>query len=573
MLLQVRRILAELKPYKGTLFIIGFSGVAMAIAQSQLAIQLKDLFDALETKDGKVILEIPKTLLMIVGSMVAARYIHLSNMNYLADLVTMNLRRKLQRKFVELSLSFHSQFQSGSGGLISRILSDIGTVQHGLRLVADFFTQPLSFTLLLGVLFYRDWKLTLGILLFLPVIVLFSKQIGRSLRKYGHSSQQILERVATVVKESLDGMRVIQSFRLENEMAKRFDQAADDFLAARKSIHRRAELASPVTEFIATLVVLIIFVYIGMRISKGDATFGDFGSYLGALLMLQQPVKKLQESFVKIQETLVAVERVFHILDDERKVPEAKAPRAFPENWKEVEYRNVSFAYQNEKVLHNVCFKIQRGEIVALVGESGSGKSTIVNLLERFFDPTDGQILIDGIDVRDFALADLRKHIALVTQDVFLFSDSIEKNIQAGDLSKPLEGVRAAALAANADEFIMRMPRGYQSPVGDRGGLLSGGEKQRVSIARAVFKDAPILILDEATSALDSASELEVQKGLDHLMEGRTSIVIAHRLSTVLHANKILVMKKGRVVEMGTHQDLLANKSEYARFIELQNLH
>jgi ATP-binding cassette subfamily B protein/subfamily B ATP-binding cassette protein MsbA len=568
----LKRLMGELAPYRKLVIIMAVAGVVMSLAQWQLAVRLKDLFDALGSKNSNEIFKIPKIIMGTTLFMVIGRYIHLSIMNYLADLVTMRFRHQLQWKFMTLNQSFHLQYQGGSGGLISRILGDVVSIQHGMRLVADFFTQPLAFVLLMGTLFYRDAKLTFLILIVLPPLLWFLRQVGRSLRKYGHGSQQILERVATIVKESLDGMRVIQSFGLESEMNRRFQAAANDYLATRKRIHLRAELTSPVTEFIATGVTMVIFTYIGMQISKGHATFGDFGSYLGALMMLQSPIKKFQESFVKVQETVVSLERVYSIIDDESYVDEGNSSESFPKNWNEINYHKVGFRYQDSMVLQDINLTINRGEVIAIVGESGSGKSTLVNLLQRFFDPTMGEVQIDGVDIRSFKLKELRRNIGLVTQDVFLFSESVGRNIHSGDFSADGSGLTAAAMTANAHDFISKMPQAYDSPVGDKGGFLSGGEKQRVSIARALFKNAPILILDEATSALDSASEVEVQKGLERLMQGKTTIVIAHRLSTVLHANKIIVMKQGRIIEVGSHVELLSRGGEYSRFIQLQNL-
>ncbi len=568
----LKRLLGELRPYRRLVVIMAIAGIVMSLAQWQLAVRLKDLFDALGSKNSADIFRIPKMILGITFFMVIGRYVHLSVMNYLADLVTMSFRHQLQWKFMTLSQSFHLQYQGGSGGLISRILGDVVSIQHGLRLVADFFTQPLAFILLMGTLFYRDAKLTAMILVVLPPLLWFLRQIGRSLRKYGHGSQQVLERVATIVKESLDGMRVIQSFGLENEMNRRFQMASADYLANRKRIHMRGELTSPVTEFIATGVTMVIFTYIGLQISEGKATFGDFGSYLGALMMLQSPIKKFQESFVKVQETVVSLERVYSIIDDESYVNEEHSSEHFPKDWSEITFKQVGFRYQDHPVLQNINLSIKKGEVVAIVGESGSGKSTLVNLLQRFFDPTVGEVQLDGTDIRRFRLRELRRNIGLVTQDVFLSSESVGRNIHSGDFTLDGSGVVAAAMTANAHDFISKMPQGYDSPVGDKGGFLSGGERQRVSIARAVFKNAPILILDEATSALDSASEVEVQKGLERLMQGKTTIVIAHRLSTVLHANKIVVMKDGRIIETGSHVELLSRGGEYSRFIQLQNL-
>ncbi|MEY4615981.1 MAG: hypothetical protein RJB66_941 [Pseudomonadota bacterium] len=569
----IKRLLKELKPHKRLVVIMAIAGVVMSLAQWQISLRLKDLFDALGSMNAEIISQVPPKMLLITFFMVVGRYIHLAVMNYIADLVTMSFRQQLQWKFMTLNQSFHSQYAGGSGGLISRILSDVVSVQHGLRLVADVFTQPLAFILLMGTLFYRDAQLTLLIFVVLPPLLIFLRQIARSLRKYGHGSQQVLERVATIVKESLDGMRVIQSFGLEKEMQRRFQLAANDYLAARRRIHARGELTSPVTEFIATGVIMVIFYYIGTRISSGQASLGDFGSYLGALMMLQSPIKKFQEAFVKLQETVVSLERVYSIIDDNTVISEPLNCETFPEQWSNIHFNHVGFKYQEAPVLHDINLTVKRGEVVAIVGESGSGKSTLVNLLQRFFDPSSGEVQIDGRDIRQFALKDLRKNIGLVTQDVFLFSESVGRNIHSGDFSKDPSGIIPAAITANAHDFISKMSKGYDSPVGDKGGLLSGGERQRVSIARAVFKNAPILILDEATSALDSASEVEVQKGLEHLMQGKTTIVIAHRLSTVVRADKIVVMKQGRIIEVGNHAELLGFGGEYSRFIALQNLH
>jgi ATP-binding cassette, subfamily B, bacterial MsbA len=261
---------------------------------------------------------------------------------------------------------------------------------------------------------------------------------------------------------------------------------------------------------------------------------------------------------------------VFSILESKSEVPQATNPRPFPRDWKTITFKGVSFKYGGELTLKSIDLTVRRGEVIALVGESGSGKSTLVNLLERFYDPTSGEILIDDVPLGQIDLRELRHNVALVTQDVFLFRDTIERNIHAGDFSKPLAGIESAAKLANAHSFISSVPHAYQAPVGERGSFLSGGEKQRVSIARAIYKDAPILILDEATSALDSVSEMEVQKGLQHLMEGRTAFVIAHRLSTVFNADRILVMKKGEIVEQGTHETLVASGGEYHRFFQLQ---
>jgi ATP-binding cassette subfamily B protein/subfamily B ATP-binding cassette protein MsbA len=569
---EIKRILRELTHYKKHLIIVAISGLLMAACDTVSVNLIKGVFDGLQFGKVDVIKSSFGWIILFAFLKGVSRYIHLFNMNYTAELVAQHLRQKLQMKFMRLNLSFHNNYASGSGGLISRILNDIVIIFHGLRMFADFFREPFLFFGLLGTLFYLNWRLTLSILIVLPLILWFLRQLSRSIKKYSIKGQEDLEKITSTIKESLDGVRIIQSFNLEDEMARKFTSESQDFLHSRRKIHSLIEVSGPVTEFVMTLVIFSILLYMTLEISAGRATYGDFMSYVAALLTLSAPVKKIQESFVRIQETSVAARRVFSLLDEQSEVPQAAQTFPFPKNWKKIEFRNVSFRYGDHWVLRHVNLTVNRGQVIAFVGASGSGKSTLVNLLERFFDPTEGEILVDETPITKIDLKELRSHIALVTQDVFLFSDTIEKNVWAGDFSKAKDRVELVAQRANAHDFILRMPKAYQSRVGDRGNLLSGGEKQRISIARAFFKDAPILILDEATSALDSQSEIEVQKGLDLLMEGRTAFVIAHRLSTVAKADRIYVMRAGQVVESGTHQELLEKHGEYAKLHSLQFL-
>jgi subfamily B ATP-binding cassette protein MsbA len=568
---EFKRIISELFSHKRRLVIVAIAGAAMAAADTTSANLIKYVFDGLQF--GKVD-QIKETFTFIIGLAFIKgifRYVHFYNINYASELVAQSLRQQLQRKFMRLNLAFHNNFASGSGGLISRILYDITIIQNGLRMFADFFREPLLFIGLMATLFYLNYKLTFAILIVLPLVLWFLRQISRSIKKYSVKGLEDLEAITSTIKESLDGVRIIQSFNLENEMAGRFHKESDTFLYSRKRIHALVESSGPVTEFVMTLIIFSIMLYMAIDISKGNSTFGDFMSYVACLLMLSAPVKKLQESYVRVQETGVAAKRVFELLDETSEVPETKTPKPFPKDWKTIHFQNVSFRYGEAWVLKNLELTIHRGSLVAFVGPSGCGKSTLLNLLERFFDPTDGEILIDGTPIRDFSLRDLRHNIALVSQDVFLFGESIEHNIHAGDFSKDKERISLAAKKANAHQFISDSHSGYTKRIGDRGGLLSGGEKQRVSIARAFFKDAPILILDEATSALDSENEREVQKGLDELMTGRTALVVAHRLSTVVRADQIYVMKAGKIIEHGTHKELIAKHGEYQRLYSLQN--
>lgn len=566
-----KKILKEMKPHAKIVVVVLISGAVWSASQAQYAVMVKSLFDNLEK--GKTQDFWQTSLLMIAMAFVVAisRYLNAYLMTYTSELVAQGIRQKLHQKFMRLNLNFYNNFGAGTGGLLSRILNDVIIVKDGTKLVADFFREPLLVIFLLVWLLKLNWRLTLGILIILPVISVILKSLSRSIRKYGEESQVNLEKITSTIKETLDGIRIIQSFNLESEMERRFQTDTKAFIESRKKVSSRIELGSPVTELIATFMLVGLLTYLLSEIGSGRATYGDFASYIMAVLAIGQPIRKIQESYTRFQEAAVAARRVYSIIEDPSVVPETENPVPFPKYWSTIEYRDVSFAYGDNKILDKVSFEVKRGQVVALVGESGSGKSTIVNLLERFFDSESGEILIDGIDIRKFKLSELRQNIGLVSQDVFLFSDTVKRNIMSGDFSRSENDVPKVAAAAHASDFILRSAQGFENRVGDRGGLLSGGEKQRISIARAFFKNAPILILDEATSALDSVSEQQVQEGLDVLSKGRTTFVIAHRLSTVSKADLILVMKKGRIIERGSHQDLLNLNQYYSEIYSLQS--
>ena len=583
---ELKKILKQIYPYKKPVFVVALTGILMSSAQTANLKFLKDLVNQMTSfsKDKPLgmsengadwsIMEPVYYLmaLIILLALIAAicRYLHFYIMDVVSEKISINLRRQLQKKFLTLNLTFHNSYTTGSGGLLSRVTNDVVVIHHGLRLVADFFREPVLLLCMLGTLFYINWKLTLCILVLLPLISLFLKQLARSLRKYGHKSQEILEKITNTLKESLEGIRVIQSFNLEKELENRFERETHEYLKARKKVHSRIEASGPVTEFIVTTLFVGLTVYVGFEIISGETSLGDFIWYTGALLSLQKPVKKLQESFVRVQETLVSIKRVFHIIEDTSMVSETPTPRPFPSSWQLIEFKNVTFKFKDRTVLENFNLKIRRGDILALVGSSGSGKSTAANLLQRFYDPHQGDILIDGMSIKEFSLKELRQNIALVSQDVFLFNESINYNILSGNFQKTHEDVFSAARLANASHFIEQKPRQYETIVGEQGRLLSGGEKQRVSIARAILKNAPLLILDEATSALDSSSEVEVQKGLDQLMVNKTALIIAHRLSTISSVHRIIVLDKGRVVEQGDHETLINKKGFYYQFYQHQ---
>ncbi|MFS4459064.1 ABC transporter ATP-binding protein [Bdellovibrio sp. HCB2-146] len=569
--IEIQKLLGEVKEYKRYIYVVAVTGILYALAYSQFALIIKSLFDNLQSgKHDELMKLLPIALGLTLVSAVS-RYYHIYLMNYVAESVVQRIRQKLQQKFMHLSLSFHNSYVTGSGGLLSRITNDVRIIQDGLRLVADVFLYPLLLIGLIGNLLVIDWKLTLFATLVTPLIAMLLKSVSRSMKKYVPQERVAMEHITSTIKESLDGVRIIQSFNLEKEMGDKLVKQSDEYLAIRKTVYSRQEAAGPVTEFIATALLLTILGYTSFQLAHGQGSAGVFVGFVTSLLMLNAPIKKIQEAIVRLNDITISLQRIYSIIDSPEEVPQKADPKPFPKDWQKIVYKNVTFSYGKEMILKGIDLEIKRGEVVALVGASGSGKSTIVNLIERFFDATTGTISFDNTNILDIDLKDLRRNVALVTQDVFLFSDTIERNIQAGDFDRNKEDVSKMAKLANAHDFIMKMPQGYQSRVGDRGNLLSGGEKQRISIARAMFKDAPLLILDEATSALDTASEIEVQKGIDHLMEGRTALVIAHRLSTIQKADKIVVLREGKIVEIGTHQDLISRQGEYFRFHSLQH--
>jgi ATP-binding cassette subfamily B protein/subfamily B ATP-binding cassette protein MsbA len=569
---EIKKLVPYIKEHKLKIVWILFFALIASGSEGAIAVYVKPLFDnVFEHKRGDLKLVFSAMIVVIFFVNGIAKFLNQYNTRMLCEIICAKLRLDLQKKFMSLNLGYHSQ--NPPGVLMSKTLNDINYIQEGLGRLSSILTDPITVLALFVWILMLDWKLTVMVFVVTPLIIGILRTISRSARKYSHKQQETLERVTTIFKETFDGIRIIQSFNLENAASLRLLKSIGEYIDLRKLIVGREEAASPITGFIGACTVACVLYYTATGIINGTYTLGSFMSFMTALAIMQRPIKALQDTVVRTQVMLAATHRVFEVFDNNSVVPVLANPKPFPQNFKIIEFKNISFRYHPESpVLKNLDLKINRGEIVALVGESGSGKSTIVNLMERFYEPVTGEILIDGININQFDLKQLRQNIALVTQDVFLFDDSIETNIRFGDAEKNAKSIQTSAQLANAHDFIARTPMGYESRVGDRGARFSGGEKQRISIARAIYKDAPILVLDEATSALDSQSEFEVQKGLEQLMKGRTVLVIAHRLSTIVHADRILVLKDGEVIESGTHNELIENKGAYYNFYQLQSI-
>jgi ATP-binding cassette, subfamily B, bacterial MsbA len=483
--------------------------------------------------------------------------------------VTTDIRNDLYRNILGQSSRFHAEHPSGE--LVARVINDVALMQNAVsNRLLDLFQQSITLLLLLGLLLSTHFKLALISLIAAPVLLFPIVRFGKGMRRTSHRSQERMADLASLMAEGIRGHRVVKAFGMEDFELSRFRQATRRHLRVNLWAQMLAHSSGPVVESLAVLGSAALLVYAGRSIRAGELTAPELIKFLTTLLMMYDPIRKLNKVNLVLQEAGAAGQRVSRLMEIPNDVRERPGARTIATVEQGIAYERVSFAYEDRLVLHDVDLPIRAGEIVALVGASGAGKSTMVNLLPRFFDPDSGRVAIDGVDIRDLELRSLRALIGIVTQDTILFNDSIRDNIAYGRSDLPLERVREAAAAAYADEFIMQLPRSYDTVIGESGLRLSGGQRQRLAIARALLKNAPILILDEATSQLDSQSEALVQKALYNLMQGRTTLVIAHRLSTVIRADRIVVMEAGRIVEEGSHSELLALGGAYKRLYDLQ---
>ena len=480
-----------------------------------------------------------------------------------------DLRNLLYERMIQQSHGFFTQRSTGE--MVSRVVSDADAIQAAVSTrMGDLLQESVTLVGLILYLFYINPVLAVVSLIGAPLIVTPVVQFGKRLRKTTHRSQERMAEIATLLEETIRGVRIVKAFTMEPFEIGRFREATRRHLRWNLSAQRIQALTSPVMELLAGLCMVVLFWYAQSRIAAGTLSTGEFISFLTALALMYAPIKKLNKVNLSLNTALSAAERVFRMLDVPNDVVEKPDAVELKSVGSGIRYEHVTFTYGHDPVLRGIDLDVAPGEIVALVGGSGAGKSTLVNLLPRFYDVTDGRITVDGVDVRDATLVSLRRLMGFVTQEVVLFNDTVRSNIAYGRSDVDEQQVIDAARAANAHEFITALPKGYDTVVGESGVLLSGGQRQRLAIARALFKDPPILILDEATSALDTESERLVQQALNNLMRGRTTLVIAHRLSTIRSAHKIVVLDKGRIVEAGTHEELLARRGVYRKLYDLQ---
>lgn len=484
--------------------------------------------------------------------------------------VVRDLRNQLNAKILALPLGFFSEERKGD--VLARITGDVGEVENSVMSSLDLLLKnPILIFVYLGSMLVISWQLTLFVFLVLPIAGFVMGRVGKSLKRTSLEAQNQWGQLISQVEETLGGLRIVKAFTAEEFVDKRFRDSNEEYRQTVIGVNRRQLLAHPVSELLGTATIAIVLWYGGLLILNRDSSIdaSTFIYYLVIFYSLINPLKDLSKGAYAIRRGMGSMERVDRILQAESTITDPAEPKPVVFN-EAIRLEKVSFRYAEEWVLRDVDLTIRKGQTVALVGHSGSGKSTLVDLIPRFYDVVEGRITIDGTDIREVAVADLRRLMGNVNQEPILFNASVFENIAFGVEGATLEKVRQAAEVAHADEFINEMPAGYDTNIGDRGGKLSGGQRQRLSIARAVYKNPPILILDEATSALDTKSERLVQSALDHLMEGRTTIVIAHRLSTIIHADVICVVDDGRIVEQGTHDELLALGGHYAKLHAIQ---
>ena len=565
------RILSYIKPYLPRLIAAAICTVLAAAGNLYVPWIIKDVIDSvLAEKNAEMLNIIAAGIIIIFFIRGVCFYGQNYLMSYVGERVIIDIRSAVYEKLQRLSVSFYDKNKTGT--IMSYVTNDVSALQAAMvQNTIDMITEGSVLIGSITAMVYLDWKLTLFTFCTFPFVLWLMDFFGKRIRKSGRRIQECTADITSILQETVSSARVIKSFVREDYEIERFcNQNFANFRANMKNAQLMA-LLTPVIEFVAAIGVTAIIWYGGHGVINGDLTAGSLVAFLVYAVNISNPVKRLTRVVGSIQKALAAAQRVFDVLDMKEEIAEIPGAKALPQIEGSVEFKDVSFAYdKGEPVLKDVSFKAEPGEVIAIVGPSGAGKSTIANLLPRFYDTTSGSISIDGNNIAEVKVDSLREQVGIVPQETVLFNGSLYDNILYGRLEATREEVEAAAKAANAHNFIMEFPNGYETMLGDRGLNLSGGQRQRIAIARAILKNPRVLVLDEATSALDTESERIVQEALDRLMVGRTSFVIAHRLSTIKNADKILVLQRGRIVETGTHDELMANNKLYSHLYNIQ---
>jgi subfamily B ATP-binding cassette protein MsbA len=568
----LHRLLGYARPYRGRFAVALAAMVVYAAANAAVTYQIKTMID------GVLPGQIPFAWFawVVIGGYLLkglGGYLATFLMTDIGQQVVRDIRNALFVHILNQSAGFFAR--STTGSLMSRITNDVNQIQQAVsETLGDLLRESLSLVGFVVILFYIDWQLAMVTLFIAPLAIHPLVRLGKRVRRTTRRSQEELEQLTHVTAEAFTGHRIVKAFGAERHEAGRFGRAAQQVYRTNLKVTSTLAVLPSLMELLGGAAVVFLVWYGSRQVAANELTHGDFLLFVAAAFMMYTPIKKLSRVNANLQQAMAASERIFQVMDTHSEVRERPDAVLLQGLHHGVEFQRVAFAYEdrpNKPILRDVSFSVSTGEMVAIVGLSGAGKTTLVNLLPRFYDVTGGAIRIDGVDIRDLTLASLRAKIGMVTQETVLFAESIASNIAYGSPEAPLDAIEAAARAAHAHEFIVGLPQGYQSRIGERGQTLSGGQRQRLAIARAILKNAPILILDEATSSLDAESELLVQDALQTLMKDRTSFVIAHRLSTVRRADQIIVLEKGRIVEVGKHDELLAQPtSVYSKLYSLQ---
>tara|TARA_B100000242_G_scaffold274708_1_gene229221 strand:+ start:12409 stop:14187 length:1779 start_codon:yes stop_codon:yes gene_type:complete len=565
----VKRLIREyLRPYAGLLALAFLFMMIAAAMNASVALLIKPILDGVLNveSEGQMVWTVAGLVIVTFLFRGTTTYAHTVLMNKISQSIVADIQHHLFGKFMDMDLSFFHD--NPSGQLISRVINDVNVMRTA---VSDAMTglgkSFLTLLFLIGVMVYQDWQLSIAAFVIMPFAVAFVAWIGRRLRKVSGSIQDEMAGLSDMLSQIFQGIRQVKAYGMEDYEQKRAGKAIDKVCSLNMKSVRIGNLSTPVNEILVGIIMAGIIGYGGTQVSSGEMTGGELGSFLAAFVMAYEPMKRLAQLNNKLQTGLGAAERVFALMDRDITIFDVATPYTLNENKPNIVFNNVEFQYEGTdvKALNKISFIAESGKVLALVGPSGGGKSTVINLIPRFYDTQSGTVEINGHNLKEVSLNSLRRHIALVSQDITIFDDTVSNNIRYSKPDATQEEIEEAARMAYAHDFISNMSDGYDTMLGEDGVRLSGGQKQRISIARAVLRDAPILLLDEATSALDNESEQAVQKALEELQHGRTTIVIAHRLSTVQNADKIVVLDKGEIVEQGSHVELLKANGMYAK--------